>query len=329
MNSSINSFFRVCMGLALGMGLSLFLGVAQAQNYPARAVRLVDPFPPGAITSNTARLIAARFQEQTGQAMVVDNKPGAGTNLGGDIVAKASPDGYTLLLGTSSLAINPWLYKSMPFDPVRDLQPILLLVRTPNVLAVSAALPVRSVQELIDHARAHPGRLNYASSGNGASNHLGMELFRSMTGTQMQHVPFKGGAEAVTALLAGHVQVMFSPESTVGPHHRSGRLRIIAVAGEQRLSSLAGIPTVAESGVPGFESGVWLGLFAPAGTPEPVVQRINAEANRALQEGSVQQALRQAGLTPVGGSVAHLRSVLLADTERMRTVVKASGATVD
>ena len=304
-------------------------GTAYAQTYPVKSVRLVDPFAPGAITSNTSRLLAQKFQEQTGQAMVVDHKPGAGTNLGGDIVAKATPDGYTLLLGTSSLAINQTLYKRMPFDPLKDLAPIVLLLRTPNVLAVSNALPVRNVQELIDYARANPSKLNYASSGNGASNHLGMELFRSMTSTQMQHIPFKGGAEALQALLAGDVQMMFSPESTVGPQHRAGKLRIIAVGGDKRLESMPAIPTVAESGVPGFESGVWLGLFAPAGTPAAIVDKINAEANLALKDTSVLQVLRTSGLTPVGGTAAEMRRVLAQDTERMRAVVKASGASVD
>ena len=302
---------------------------ARAQGYPERPVRLIDPFPPGAITSNTARLVAKKFQDQTGQPMVVENKAGAGTNLGGDFVAKAPPDGYTLLLGTSSLAINPALYRRMPYDPVRDLVPIVLLVRTPNVLAVTPSLPVRTVQELIDYARANPGKLNYASSGNGASNHLGMELFRTMTRTQMQHIPFKGGAEAMTALVGGQVQLMFSPESTVAAQHRAGGLRIIAIGGDKRLDSLPGIPTVAESGVPGFESGVWLGLFAPAGTPATVVDKVNAEANRALRHPEVLQVLRTSGLAPVGGTAVEMRRVLMEDTDRMGPVVKAAGATVD
>jgi tripartite-type tricarboxylate transporter receptor subunit TctC len=302
---------------------------AIAQTYPVRPVRLIDPFPPGAITSNTSRLLAKKFQEDTGQPMIVENKPGAGTNVGGDIVAKSAPDGYTLLLGTSSLAINPALYKRMPFDPLKDLAPIVLLVRTPNVLAVSNALPVHNVQELIDYARANPNKLNYASSGNGASNHLGMELFRRMTGTQMQHIPFKGGAEAVTALLAGGVQLMFSPESTVGLHHRAGKLRIIAVGGDKRLESFPSIPTVAESGVPGFESGVWLGLFAPTGTPDATIEKINAEANRALKDPEVLQVLRTSGLAPVGGTPAEMKRVLAQDFERLGPVVKASGASVD
>lgn len=301
---------------------------AIAQDYPSRTVRLVDPFAPGAITSNVSQLISQKFQEQTGQAMVVDHRPGAGTNLGGSMVAKAAPDGYTLLLGTSSLAINPTLYSKMPYDPIKELESIILLVRTANVLAVNPALPVRNVKELIDYARANPGKLNYASSGNGASNHLGMELFKSMAKVDIVHVPFKGGAAASTALLANHVQVMFSPESTVGPHHRTGKLRIIATGGSQRIERLD-VPTVSESGLPGFESGVWLGLFAPAGTPRAVIDRVNKEANQALKDAKVLQVLSAAGLTPVGGTPQEMQKVLVDDTALMSVVVKAAGAKVD
>jgi len=301
---------------------------AVAQDYPNKVVRLVDPFAPGAITSNVSLLISQKFQEQTGQPMVVDHRPGAGTNLGGSMVARAAPDGYTLLLGTSSLAINPTLYSKMPYDPLKELTSIILLVRTANVLVVNPSLPVRTVKELIDHARANPGKLNYASSGNGASNHLGMELFKSMAKLDIVHVPFKGGAAASTALLAGHVQVMFSPESTVGGHHHAGKLRIIATAGSGRNERLD-VPTVSEAGLPGFESGVWLGLFAPAGTPQNVIDRVNREANLALKDAKVLAALRTAGLTPVGGTSQEMHKVLVDDTALMSEVVKAAGARVD
>ena len=299
-----------------------------AQAYPARSVRLIDPFAPGAITDIMSRLLAQKFQEQTGQAMVVEHRPGAGTNLGGDIVAKATADGYTLLLGTSSLAINPSLYRNMPFDPQKALTGVALLASTPNVLAVNNALPVRNVRELIDYARANPGKLNYASSGNGASNHLAMELFKSMTKLDIMHIPYKGGALASTALLAGDVQMMFSPESTVGPHHSAGKLRIIAVGGERRIERLD-LPTVSEAGVSGFETSVWLALLAPAGTPTAVLDRLNREANQALKDQKVQEVLKTAGLTIEGGSAQDLNKRLVNDTARMSAVVKASGAKVD
>jgi len=314
--------------LSWGLALAGATFLANAQEYPAKPVRLVDPFPPGAITSNVSRLIAQKFQEQTGQPMIVDHKPGGGTNLGGALVAQAAPDGYTLLLGTITMAVNQSLYRSMPYDPIKDLTPIIQLVRTPNVLAVSNKLPVRNVQELIAYARANPGKLNYASSGNGASNHLGMELFKSMANVDIVHVPFKGGAEASTALLAGQVQLMLSPESTVGGHHKAGTLRVIASGGDRRLATLD-VPPVSESGLPGFESSTWLALFAPAGTPAAVVARVNREATRALKDPKVAEVLQTAGLTPMGGTPEEMRKILADDTARMASVVKASGARVD
>jgi len=321
-----DSFAHIALSVVAASQLAS--GPAHAQEYPARTVRLVDPFAPGAITSNVAQLFAQSFQEQTGQAMIVDHKPGAGTNVGGDIVAKSAPDGYTILLGTSSLAINASLYARMPYDPIKDLSPITLLVRTPNVLVVNPSLPVRNVRELLEYARANPGKLNYGSSGNGASNHLGMELFKSMAKVDLVHVPFKGGAEASTALIAGNVQVMLSPESTVGGHHRAGRLRILGIAGDKRSDRLD-VPTVSEAGLPGFESGVWLGLFAPAGTPPAVIERLNREALAALRNPKVLETLRTANLTPVGSTAQEMRKVLADDTARMAGVVKSSGARVD
>jgi len=312
---------------ALSIGISVS-PVAVAQDYPNKAVRLVNPFAPGAITSIISRMLSQKFQEQTGQPMVVDFKPGAGTNVGGEIVAKADKDGYTLLLGTSSLAINPSLYSKMPYDPIKDLAPIAYVASTPNLLAVNPALPVRTVKELIDYARANPGKLNYASSGNGASNHLGMELFKAMAKVDMVHVPYKGGALASTALLAGTVQVMFSPESTVGKHHEAGKLRIIAVGSPQRIEHL-NLPTVSEAGVPGFNTVVWVGLFAPANTPQAIIDRLNRETNTALRDPKTREVFKTAGLTIGGGTPEEMRKTLADDTARMTTVVKASGARVD
>ena len=302
--------------------------VALAQDYPIKPLRLVNPFPPGTSTSIMSRAFAQKFQEQTGQAMIVDHRPGAASNLGSDLVAKSAPDGYTLLLGTSSLAINPSLYRSMPFDPIRDLAPIALLARTPNMLAVSVSLPVHSVKELIDYAQRNPGQLNYSSSGNGATNHLGMELFKRMARIDIVHIPFKGGADAVTALLGGQTQVMLSPPSTVGPHERTGRLRIIATGSERRIEG-TNLPTVAEAGLPGFESSVWLGLFAPAGTAAGVIERLNREANLALRDRQMVDMMTAGSLTPVGGSEDEMRRVLVRDSSRFAEVVRASGAKID
>jgi len=302
--------------------------ITHAQSYPNKPVRLVDPYAPGGSTSVVSQSFSKKFQEFTDQPMVVDHKPGAGSNIGSDIVAKAVPDGYTVLLASSSLAINPNLYRSMSFDPIKDLTPIAQLIRTPNVLAVNPALPVRTTSELIAYARANPGKLNYGSSGNGATNHMAMELFKSMAKVDIQHIPYKGGSEAMAALLGGQVQVLFNPASTLAPQDKSGRLRMIAVGSPERVKGL-NLPTVAESGLPGFQSEVWFGLFAPAGTPAPVIAKLNALTNRILKDPSVAEVLNKAGLEPVGGSVEDMGRLLEIDTTRWSDVVKATGAKIE
>lgn len=301
---------------------------AQAQDFPDKPVRLVDPYAPGGSTSVVSRAMSQKFKEFTGQPMVVDHRPGAGSNIGSDIVAKAAADGYTVLLASSSLAINPSLYRSMQFDPLKDLTPIALLIRTPNVLAVTPALPVKNVKELIDYMRANPDKINYGSSGNGATNHMAMELFKSLTKVKAQHVPYKGGSEAMAALLSGQIQVLFNPASTLAPQEKAGRLRMIAVGGKKRVEGLD-LPTVAESGLPGFESDVWFGLFAPAGTPPAVLAKLNQVTNRILKDRQVIDTLKKAGLEPVGGSPEEMRKLLVDDTERWAEVVKATGAKIE
>ena len=302
-------------------------GTAFAQEYPAKPVRLVSPYAPGGSTGVVARILAKKFQDQTGISMVVENRPGAASNIGSDHVAKSTPDGYTLLMGTSSLAINPALYRTMSFDPIKDLAPVIPLITAPNVLAVDASLPIRSVKELIDYARANPGKLNYGSSGNGATNHMAMEMLKTMAGLQIAHIPFKGGGEALSALLGGQIQLMFNPASTLQQHHNTGKLRMLAVTSEKRVDGLA-VPTVAET-LPGFESSVWFGLFAPAGTPAAVLQRVSAEMNKALRDKEVLDVLNTAGMVPLGGSPDTMKTMLQKDTVRWGPVVKASGATVD
>ena len=301
--------------------------ITHAQIFPNKPVRLVDPYAPGGSTSVVSQSLSKKFQEFSDQPMVIDYKPGAGSNIGSDIVAKATPDGYTVLIGTSSLAINPHLYRSMPFDPIKDLTPIAQLIRTPNVLAVNPGLPVRTTAELIAYARANPGKLNYGSSGNGATNHMAMELFKTLAKVDIQHVPFKGGSEALAALLGGQIQVLFNPASTLAPQDKTGRLRMIAIASTERVNGL-NLPTVAESGLPGFKSEVWFGLFAPAGTPAPVIARLNALTNRILKEPSVSEVLDKAGMEPVGGTVEDLGKLLQADSARWAEVVKATGAKI-
>ena len=319
-----NKFFIAAASACIMLALA---PITHAQNFPNKPVRLVDPYAPGGSTSVVSQSLSKKFQEFSDQPMVIDYKPGAGSNIGSDIVAKATPDGYTVLIGTSSLAINPHLYRSMPFDPIKDLTPIAQLIRTPNVLAVNPALPVRTTAELIAYARANPGKLNYGSSGNGATNHMAMELFKTLAKVDIQHVPFKGGSEALAALLGGQIQVLFNPASTLAPQDKTGRLRMIAIASTERVKGL-NLPTVAESGLPGFRSEVWFGLFAPAGTPAPVIARLNALTNRILKDPSVAEVLDKAGMEPVGGTDIELGKLLQDDSARWAEVVKATGAKI-
>jgi tripartite-type tricarboxylate transporter receptor subunit TctC len=313
--------------ILISLALCVATGAAQAQDYPTKPVRFVVPYSSGGSTTVIARVLAQKFQEQTGQPMVVDNRPGAGSNIGSDIVAKAQPDGYTLLLGTSSLAINTSLYSKMSFDPIKDLTPVVSLISAPNVLAVPVSLPIHSVKDLIDHARANPGKLNYGSSGNGATNHMAMEMLKTMAGVQIQHIPYKGGSEVLAAILGGQIQLMFNPASTLVPHEKGGRLRLLAVTSDKREEGLD-LPTVAES-LPGFESSVWFGIFAPAGTPKAIVDKLNAVVNVVLKDKEMQEVLRRAGMTATGGSVERMKNILETDTVRWAAVVKASGAKVD
>lgn len=304
-------------------------GHAAAQGgYPNKPVRLIDPYTPGGSTSAVSRVLQLKFQDVTGQPMVVDYKPGAASNIGADLVAKSAPDGYTLLIAASSLAINPSLYPRMTYDPIKDLAPIAKLIRTPNVLAVHPSLPVKSVSELIEYARANPGKLNYGSSGNGATNHLAMELFKTMAKIEIQHVPFKGGGQAMAALMGGEVQVMFNPASTVAPQHAGGRVRMIAISTEERVPGLD-VPTVSESGLAGFESSVWFGLFAPAGTPAPIIAKLNADVNRILQDPQVKDNLVKGGFDPVGGTSEELRKVMVDDVDRWAKIIKAANVKID
>jgi tripartite-type tricarboxylate transporter receptor subunit TctC len=215
----------------------------------------------------------------------------------------------------------------MSFDPIKDLAPISSLISAPNVLAVPASLPINSVKDLIDYARANPGRLNYGSSGNGATNHMAMEMLKTMAGVQIQHIPYKGGGDALAGILSGQIQVMFNPASTLVPHEKGGRLRLLAVTSDKRVEGLD-LPTVAET-LPGFESSVWFGVFAPAGTPKPIVDKVNAVVNSALKDKEMIEVLRRAGMTATGGTIEQMRSTLATDTVRWAAVVKASGAKVD
>src|SRR5512140_1202101 len=255
---------------------------AQAQSYPSKPIRLVCPFPPGGAVDIASRAVAHELTQILGQPVTVDNRPGAGGNIGAEITAKSAPDGYTLLMTTSGImGINPALYSKLPFDPIKDFAPISMLVSLNNVLVLHPSVPAKSVQEVIALAKAQPGKLTYASSGNGTSIHLSGELFKTMTGVDMLHIPYKGSAPAVTDLLGGQVNMMFDNIPSSLPHIKAGKLRALAVTGAKRSQLLPDLPTIAEAGVPGYESYVWFGVVAPAGTPSSIVQRLNAAIAKA------------------------------------------------
>ena len=325
---------RLLLALVTIVGIAA-IGVAapaaaQAPAYPTKPVRLVVPFPPGGATDIIARAVAQKLGETLGQSIVVDNRPGAGGNVGTELVAKAAPDGYTLEMGTvGTHAINASLYAKMPYDNVKDFAPIILVAGVPNVLEVTPSLPVNSVQELIAYAKANPGKLNFASSGNGTSIHLSGELFKVMAGVQMTHVPYKGSAPALQDLIGGNVQLMFDNLPPSLPQIKSGKLRAIAVTSAARAPALPDVPTIAESGLPGFEASSWFGLLAPAGTPPAIIAKINAEVATWLASPEGREKLAAIGANAAGGSPEDFARHIQAETAKWAKVVKESGAKVD
>ena len=317
---------------AIGVGiasLAAMSGVARAQSaYPARPVKLVVPFAAGGTTTILARLLAERMGQNMGQPFVVDNRPGAGGNVGMDLVAKAEPDGYTILMGPIGLAINPALYARMPFDPIRSLAPIGLYAGVPNLLVVHPSVPAASVKELIAHARANPGKLNYASNGNGTSSHLAAEMLKTAAGVDITHVPYKGGAPAMQDLIGGQVSMLFDQMPAVLPQVQGGRVRALGVSSAKRSAAAPDVPAIAES-VPGFDMTVWFGLLAPAGTPKEVITRLNAEMLKVLKDPAFQTQLAGMGVTPMPSSPDEFSTFLRNETVRWGKVVKDSGAKLD
>jgi tripartite-type tricarboxylate transporter receptor subunit TctC len=301
-----------------------------AANYPTKPVRLVVPFPAGGTTDILARAVAQTLSEAWGQQVIVDNRPGAGGNIGSDLVAKSKPDGYTLLMGTvGTHAINPSLYKNMPYDHVKDFAPVILVAGVPNVLVVNLSLPVHSVPELIAYAKANPGKLNFASSGNGTSIHLSGELFKAMTGVEMTHVPYKGSAPALTDLIGGQVQLMFDNLPSSLPFIKAGKLRALAVTSGARAAALPDLPTLAESGLPGFEASSWFGVLAPAGTPRDIVAKLNGAIAGWLASPEAKEKLLAQGAIAAGGAPDDFARHIGAETSKWAKVVKASGAHID
>lgn len=317
--------------LASAGGLTLLaMRRATAQSWPAKPIRLVLTAPPGSSIDVLGRLIAGELRARLGQPVVPDNRPQGGGTVGTDTVAKAERDGYTIGLSfTGPLALAPLLYARLPYDPARDLAPIVLVGSAPNLLAVNSALPVRSAREFIDYVRQRPGQLNYASVGNGSSSHLAMEMLKAQAGLYLVHIPYNGAPPAVQATAAGDVQAIMSNPTSLMPLIRAGRVRPLAVTSAQRWPGMKELPTIAELGYPGCEAVAWNGFVAPAGAPREVIERLNREINAILQAPDVRQRVEAAGWDPVGGTPEQFAAYLKAERTRWAPIVKRAGARVD
>ena len=302
---------------------------ALAQRFPDKPLRIVVPFPPGGFNDTLGRIVGQKLSEAWGQPAVVDNRAGGGSTIGTDVVAKAAPDGHTLLVVAFPFAVNASLYPKLPYDTVRDFAPIMLAGETPNLLVVNANAPWRSVADLVAAARANPGKLSYGSAGSGSSNHLSMELFKMMAAVTLVHIPYKGSAPMLTDLLGGQLDGLFDNTPNALPHVRAGKLRALAVTSARRSSLTPEVPTVAEAGLPGYEVGVWFGLVAPGTTPPDIVAKLNAELNRMLTLADVRQRFAAAGVEPVGGTSQQFAEHIGSEMAKWAKVVKASGAKAD
>jgi tripartite-type tricarboxylate transporter receptor subunit TctC len=301
---------------------------ASAQGYPNRSVRLIIGYTPGGSADLTARLMGQWLSEKLGQSFVIENRPGGGTNIATEAVLRAAPDGYTLLLVAPANAINATLYDKLNFDYIKESEPIAALIRFPNVVCVNPSVPVKSIPELIAYAKANPGKLNMASSGNGSTIHMSGELFKMLTGINMVHVPYRGGAPALTDLIAGQVQVMFDNIPTCAEHVKSGKLRGLAVTSTTRSDVLPDLPPVADF-LPGYEASAWYGIGAPKGTPPDIVERLNKAVNEILADPRVKAKFAEYGAMLIPGSAADFGKLLVDETEKWGKVVKFAGAKVD
>jgi tripartite-type tricarboxylate transporter receptor subunit TctC len=308
----------------LAMSLALGAGAIHAQSYPTRTVRIVVPYAPGGNTDFTARSVAQKLTDIFGQQVVVDNRPGGATNIGTELVAKAAPDGYTLLMGGASNAINMSLFAKPPYDTLRDFQMISLCVQGANVLAVHPALPARNLKELIALAKSKPGQLNFSSSGIGSSNQMAGELFKVMAGINIVHVPYKGNAPAITDTIGGQVEMTFSGVPALVPHIESGRLRGIAIGSSKRFPALPNLPTFDESGLKGYEATTWFGLMAPAKTPRDIVNRVSVETDKVLKSADIRQRFMVEGLEPMGGTPESFTTFVKSEIDKYAKVVKAA-----
>ena len=300
------------------------------QAYPAKPIRFVVPYPAGGPLDTVARLLGQKVSENVKQPVIVENKPGAGGNIGADFVAKSPADGYTILMGAvATHAINPSLYASIPYDPVRDFAPVTQVASTPNVLVVNPALPVANVADLVAHARANPGKLSFGSGSTGSAGHLAGELFKSLARVDMTHVPYKGAAPAMQDLIGGRIELMFDNLASSLTQMKAGRVKALAVTTRARTPLAPDLPTIAEAGLPGFDISTWFGIFAPAGTPREALERLHAEFTRALAAPDVRERMLALGAEPVGSRPEEFAAYIRAEAEKYARVIKASGAKAD
>ena len=328
MTTSIRLGALVCA--ALVASVALVTPPAMAQSWPTRPVRVIVPYPPGGGNDNLARIFAQKLGERLGQPFVVENKPGAGTLIGSEAAAKSPADGHTLLLSSIvTHALAPALYPKIPYDPLRDFVAVTTLAVAPTVLVVNPAFPAKSVQEIVTLARASPGKYTFPSGGNGTTPHISGEIFKAMTGTDLLHVPYKGGGPALADLIGGQVNMMFDTAASAMPHVRSGKLRAIAIATPKRHPDFPDVPTFAEQGLTGYELSSWQAAFAPAGTPQPIIERLYTEISKYLKTPEIQKRFAEMGLDPSGMPPQELAALIKADVPRLGKVVRDSGAKAD
>jgi tripartite-type tricarboxylate transporter receptor subunit TctC len=325
----MTSLLRKTISLLGLLGLVFSPVLAQAQGYPSKPIRLVVPFPPGGSADALARLVGTRLSAVLGQPVVVDNKPGAGGIVGADAVAKAAADGHTLLFANTNIAINPSLYKSLPYDTASAFAPVIHMVNVPNLLLVAEGVKASKVSELVALAKADPKALNYASAGSGTFPHLAVELFKLHAGVSIAHIPYKGAAPALNALLAREVQVLSNDLVSATQHVKAGKIRALAITGPTRSAVFPDVPTMAEAGLKDYVAVGWQGVMVPAGTPQATINRLNIEINKVLADPEVRSGLVAQGLEVIGGSVQQFGDFVRLDTQRWRPAVEASGAKVD
>ena len=320
---------RIARLLVLSLCIALIgTGSAFALDYPNKSIKFVVGYPPGGTTDVLARIIAQWLAEKMGQSVIIENKPGAGNNIGVEYVVTSPPDGYTMLLVNPANGINATLYKNLNFNFIRDIAPVAGIVRTPNVMEVTNSFPVKTVQEFIDYCKANPGKINMASSGSGTSVHMSGELFKSMTGCNMLHVPYKGAGPALADLIGGQVHVLFDNLPSSAAHIKGGRIRALAVTSEKREPSLPDVPTVGDT-VPGYEATAWFGIGMPKGTPREIIEKMNAEVNRALADPATVARLAELGGKPIPGNPEDFGKVIALETAKWEKVVISSGAKVE